>query len=1633
MNTKHNVLRSLLAQLATLQLLICIPTAAFAVDSSPAPLPSARVVTAPVAPRTPINLDLTSTTRSLPAPQFVQKSPVNILVGGAASLVTASSLLTPGERLAAYQVLFTGQQSILLGAQGNAVGGSFNIGPRFSQYVSNLTVPQGVTAIQNAASAGTLSLVGNLTNAGTFYAVSTNPAFTTASISALNITNQQGAVLTSVLPTGGLPGFHGALANLNLSLNALNNIINSGTISSSSGLSIYAGGTITNALPAGIAGPGPTLMALNQLTMQASSIVNAGQILAQQGALNVYTPNLTNSGMMQSLLSNLSVQNLTGNTLSVTNTMGRMQALGSIDFRTLATNSLGKAALNVTGGTLAAQTVNLVSPDGIIHVNGETISGSINVSGGEAVVGVNQGNLSITSLNLTGDPVIYNTNGNVTIDLSMFTAAMTAPGEDWTFLAGGNILGGAGTFGHTFYTGTGTNGNLTLASGVTFIPTGGVGTVTVPGPTVPFTISGASATGGNIELLGINLLTNGRNVSLQAHGGSANTGTIQIGNITSSGVGARPAGVILIAADGSITEGRLTSIGGTGLNGGTISVATPQTISSDSIISAGGAGGMGLAGGLGGDLSFTGSGSSTVTGTITSQGGDGGAGSPGGGAGGAGGTGGDISLAFGGNIGGQQVLSRGGDGGKGGDGGPGIPGGAGGGGGTGGNISLAAGGNITTLATLSIGGNGGAGGKGDPGGPGGKAGTGGDISMVAHNDVLADTVISFGGLGGAGGMGDTPFAGGQGGIGGGGGTGGNISLTSSHNDINVCQVISFGGLGGAGATGHSGTAGGQGGAGGLGGVGGDISLTAFRDSVALEIVSIGGDGGLGAIGNAGSAGGNGGAGGKGGTSGNIAITAGRSSTTDDVVTLGGFGGIGGAGLSVGAGGAGGAGGGAGTGGNISVTTTSLDIVGNNFISTGGVGGAGGNGHSGAANGTGGTGGGGGVGGSISLTAGRDAIACCVISTGGIGGIGGSGQSIGEGGAGGAAGGGGRGGDLSVTTGRDSLVDKLITIGGAGGAGGTGGAGDPGGVGGLGGRGGDISVTAAGIIFRDIITSTGGLGGAPGLGTPPGVAGGTGIAGTISLTTPNPVIDFVAPNCVDCVQLGGGVIQSTFRQQIMNALTANTVIECCNLKIQTQLCEVPPVPPIPPVPPTSPITNQTTGGSGGTGGPAAASLSTQLLTGSATIVGDQCLAYYLYDMKESFLQATQGTQLQVAGAGEVKVSNGQVVVKTGNEKLTLMPASARVTLKPHAVASIESHPGQPTTIVALDALGEDGVTVQVGNGFYALHPGEQIMITQRPTKEQLAQDIQTVETAGSAQDHVYVLRASVNLPEFIPKMAFLECRTCAFRHYIESKFQEDGHVALTEAPYADISINSPTNSTGRKSTISNNPRQFADGMKPIGFVEIAPGMPGVASATKDPDGFILGSKTTIERVGVDHYKLESGNLLLQPQNSTRIDTSHGQLFVKSGAIVLMAAGRHITRVRNMHDNYANDIVFVVAGLTVNLTEGREVTITDSTNEALPRVYEDGMSRRGVNLTKHAGLQVVTADFSILNAFMLQPLLLELRRSKASNDIRMTNTILKTAAAISLVFDRYKGPYYAPVIMPGTGLAGRPNEMTYNRPQ
>lgn len=1023
----------------------------------------------------PHDVNLRSTRRTAVAPESLA-APVTIVNGGIEQEVTAGTRLTAAQALAVAQVLEQGNQSIILGPRGNAIGGTVDLTGLGN--IASLTVPKGVSVVVDFAHAPLLELTGNLANSGNIYAVSTNTAATNAIISANSITNNSGGLITSILPSTGLLGINDIIANLSLSLIAKDSIVNAGTISSAANLNLIAGNQIINVGR----DTQPVLSAVNSVNIATQNLVNAGAIQAgsninvvQQAIRNAELAALqTQLGQTQTALAALSdLHNLV-----IDNRGGVLKALeGAIVFDHA--NATPGIALSVFGGDLLSQKVKANAGAGHLTLTVNNLSGTLSTSSGSGMVGASAPVLTLGEVNIDNDPTFFNRTGSIIL-VDQFAA-----GGPVAILARDNIeldhrelisraSGGNQGFNIVIVAGarletTATNNTEDIPPGSP-LPAGQKVRVTGPSTTggsvlcsdcridssslsgnlvggdiLVAAYANASGSGGVIDLNG-NVVTNG------GPGGRAGSVTIigsevRVRNVEMIGTGsqprltvatARPKGELTALASGE-TMGSL-SPGSTSLNDvafrgsveitgeimaprGIVNIAAVRdlTLSDNALINVSAHPTTGLAGG---SVTLGAGHSVFLAGSIEANGGSGAVGGTGAGLNGAdgqqGGRGGTVIIR-------ADVAVRDRDGTS-------FPvsisadGGSGGAGGNGGNSSI---------FTRPEGGN---------GGNGGSGGRGGIVNIETGLMSTLDGVISVrGGDGGSGGSGGNGAVlsdrgrGGAGGRGGEGGEGGNFNISVSAVSINK-SVNASGGTGGASGKGGNagmlpggiGAAGGSSRQAGDGGDGGQIRIRAAAGPITVGgsldasggTVQPAGMGGAGADVESGIAGsgGHGGAGGNGGNGGRIEVRAPRGFITIEEAALSAQGG------------------GAGNGG------------------TGGHAGTAQQGQGGNA-GNGGAGGRGGKGGEIAIDTGselRFVSAGPLSAEGGAAGngalAGNGGNGIGNGSFGGNGGNGGRGGNggnggavaLATRLGINGNPGMLVFGGlaGAGGAGGDAGAGNP---------------------------------------------------------------------------------------------------------------------------------------------------------------------------------------------------------------------------------------------------------------------------------------------------------------------------------------------------------------------------------------------------------------------------------------------------------------------------------------------------------------------------------------------------------------------------------------------------------------
>lgn len=340
----------------------------------------------------PTDFNLQSEQRSYRAGNLGGGS-VAIAVGDKTRAVKMGDFITAGEFVAVQQMLASGSQNIVLNGRGGATAGTVNLASDLAASIKDLVIPRGVTALGDFSAASTLSMSGKFVNSGQVFAFSNNASSASGTFSAASIINQQGSVLSSVLPAM-LAGTVNALPQFDLNLVAVKDIINLGTMSSSGNLNLTAGGSITNSARSAAQASTAVMSALNNVNMVANVINNFGSVSATAGNINVSA--------------------YTGNRIAFTGTNGVMEALnGNITFTVAATSVLDGIHLN--GGNFYANRLILNGAKGTVSGEIGDSSAWIDISACNSFFGAAATNLKFGDLQISGDPTFFNTLGTLTI------------------------------------------------------------------------------------------------------------------------------------------------------------------------------------------------------------------------------------------------------------------------------------------------------------------------------------------------------------------------------------------------------------------------------------------------------------------------------------------------------------------------------------------------------------------------------------------------------------------------------------------------------------------------------------------------------------------------------------------------------------------------------------------------------------------------------------------------------------------------------------------------------------------------------------------------------------------------------------------------------------------------------------------------------------------------------------------------------------------------------------------------------------------------------------------------------------------------------------------------------------------
>ncbi len=240
---------------------------------------------------------------------------------------------------------------------------------------------------------------------------------------------------------------------------------------------------------------------------------------------------------------------------------------------------------------------------GDVTMNGDTFittnaAGQVTINAGAQYIGNNLVKITSGLVNqigfISGNPLVYNLLGNTILNSNgdvNFSDNIIFVGENFAVLASGNI--NFSPFSNIrLANSAGDGGNLTLVAGYNITP----GTVGQIRSTAEYTLGGASATGGSINMGGtafdLSGSNNGGTLTAVAQGqAGGNAGIVNLGAINTSG--ANNGGNVTVFGSGGISVGAINTTGGSASGNVLLSVENSQIVGGDIKITNGTRSGLG--------------------------------------------------------------------------------------------------------------------------------------------------------------------------------------------------------------------------------------------------------------------------------------------------------------------------------------------------------------------------------------------------------------------------------------------------------------------------------------------------------------------------------------------------------------------------------------------------------------------------------------------------------------------------------------------------------------------------------------------------------------------------------------------------------------------------------------------------------------------------------------------------------------------------------------------------------------------------------------------------------------------------------------------------------------------------------
>jgi len=156
----------------------------------------------------------------------------------------------------------------------------------------------------------------------------------------------------------------------------------------------------------------------------------------------------------------------------------------------------------------------------------------------------------------------------------------------------------------------------------------------------------------------------------------------------------------------------------------------------------------------------------------------------------------------------------------------------------------------------------------------------------------------------------------------------------------------------------------------------------------------------------------------------------------------------------------------------------------------------------------------------------------------------------------------------------------------------------------------------------------------------------------------------------------------------------------------------------------------------------------------------------------------------------------------------------------------------------------------------------------------------------------------------------------------------------------------------------------------------------------------------ESVESGKHNLSRGNMVFAPSKDTVVETAHGTIEIKAGAIALLMQMKDGLAVYDLHDQSKNAIVVSVAGKRISLSPGRHVLVSSRPEADFAGINPiELVQYRRLDRSKLSnGWNLHTSEFSIPSACYAVKPLRSLMNSNEQKSKLMAKKLMKTTAVL-----------------------------------